>query len=238
MSERSRGQRAGVGHLPHMSYSLCVTPASPRPPAPPTPEESAPTPATGHDDGDRESVTDVNGSVARFEMSYSPPSAARIKFGPPLRTRVPSALYLLAATALGAAVLYAYTAAPSSSRLFVWAVEGDRDRPVSASVLAAVVLVSALATVLRTHMRGVLVSEEWIEARYLLPLGIPKARRWGWAQVLRVVVDDTRIALELWDGSFERLPEVASARELVQLVLRHAQRRRIDVTALERATRR
>ena len=98
-----------------MSYSLCVTPASPRPPAPPTPEESAPTPATGHDDGDRESVTDVNGSVARFEMSYSPPSAARIKFGPPLRTRVPSALYLLAATALGAAVLYAYTAAPSSS---------------------------------------------------------------------------------------------------------------------------
>ncbi len=221
-----------------MAYSLCVTPASPRSPAPPAPEESAPSLSTGNDDGDRESVTDVNGSVARFEMSYSPPSAARTKFGPPLRTRVPSALYLLAAMGLGAAVLYAYTAAPSSSRLFVWAVEGDRDRPVPASVLAAVVLVSALATVLRTHMRGVLVSEEWIEARYLLPLGIPKARRWGWAQVLRVVVDDTRIALELWDGSFERLPDVARARDLVQLVVRQAQRRRIDVTALDRATRR
>jgi hypothetical protein len=133
-------------------------------------------------------------------------------------------------------VLYAYTTAPSSSRLFVWAVEGDRDRPVSASILAAIVFISAVGTVLRTHMRGVLVSEQWIEARYLLPLGIPKARRWGWPQVLRVVIDDTRIALELWDGSFERLPEVAKSRELVNLVVRLAHRRRIDVTALERTT--
>ncbi len=210
-----------------------MTPASPRPPAP---EENPSPDAVSDSPRDRESLTDVNGTVARFEMTYSPPSAARTKFGPPLRTRVPSALYLLGAAALGAAVLYAYTAAPSSSRLFVWAVEGDRDRPVSSSVLAVLVFVSAIATVLRTHMRGVLVSEEWLEARYLLPLGIPKARRWGWTQVLRVVVDDTRIALELWDGTFEKLPEVASARELVQLVLRHAQRRRIDVTVLARAT--
>jgi hypothetical protein len=178
------------------------------------------------------SVTEVNGSVAHFEMTYSPPGRARTKFGPPIRTRVPSALYLLGSLTLGCVVLYAYTAAPSGSRLFAWAVEGDRDRPVPASVLAVVVLVSALATVLRTHMRGVLVSEQWIEARYLLPLGIPKARRWAWPQVLRVVVDDTRIALELWDGSFEKLPEVAKPRDLLHLVLQHARRRRIDVTAL------
>jgi hypothetical protein len=205
-----------------------VTPASP-----PRPEES-PSPKTA--ERDRDSITDVNGSIARFEMSYSPPSAARVKFGPPLRSRVPSALYLLGASALGAAVIYAYAVAPSNSRLFAWAVEGDRDRPVPASVLAAVVFVSALATVLRTHMRGVLVSDEWLEARYLLPLGIPRARRWGWAQVLRVVVDDAQIAVELWDGSFEKLPQVARGRELVQLVLRHAHRRRIDVTMLDRAT--
>ncbi len=184
------------------------------------------------DDGDRGSVTDVSGSVAHFEMTYSPPGGGRVKFGPPMRARVPSALYLLGASVLGAIVLYAYTAAPSGSRLFAWAVEGDRDRPVSASVLAVVVLVSALATVLRTHMRGVVVSEQWIEARYLLPLGIPKARRWAWAQVLRIVVDGTRVALELWDGSFEKLPEVAKSGDLLQLVLQHAQRRRIDVTAL------
>jgi hypothetical protein len=212
-----------------------VTSAS-HPPRPPN--ENPPTDAIVDDEGDRVSITDVGGTVARFEMTYSAPTSARTKFGPPLRSRVPSAIYLLGALALGAAVLYAYTVAPSSSRLFVWAVEGDRDRPVSASILAAVVLVSALATVLRTHMRGVLVSDQWIEARYLLPLGIPKARRWGWPQVLRVVVDDTRIALELWDGSFEKLPQVASQRELARLVLQQAQRRHIDVTVLERATRR
>jgi hypothetical protein len=191
------------------------------------PEDSA--------DGERVSVTDVNGSIARFEMSYSPPGdeRARAKFGPPWRTRLPSALYLLLALTLGAVVLYAYTVAPSSSIVFSWVVERDRGRPLSASVLTVVIVVSALATVLRTHMRGVLVAEDWIEARYLLPLGIPRARRWGWPQVLRVVVDGTRVAFELWDGSFERLPEVAKGRELVELIVRQAQRRRIQVTALD-----
>ena len=224
-----------------------VLPSSPRSPTPsPSPagpagptEDRPAADAIVDEDGDRVSITDVNGTVAHFEMSYSPPaaSASRAKFGPPLRSRVPSALYLFGALLLGAAVLYAYTLAPSNSRVFVWAVEGDRDRPVSAAVLAVVVLVSALATVLRTHMRGVLVSEHWIEARYLLPLGIPKARRWGWPQVLRVVIDGTRVGLELWDGSFEKLPEVSSPRDLLSLILQHAQRRRIDITVLERAIR-
>jgi hypothetical protein len=185
------------------------------------------------DDGDRASITEVDGTIARFEMSYSPPSSARAKFGPPLRTRVPSALYLVAALCLGAVVLYAYSWAPSSSRLFAWIVEGDRSRPLSADVLAAIVVVSAVATVLRTHMRGVLVSDEWVEARYLLPLGIPRARRWGWPQVLRVVIDGKRLAFELWDGSFEKLPEVQRGQELVNMVRAYAERRRIDVTVLE-----
>jgi hypothetical protein len=214
-------------------------PVNPASNQPPLPAESRPGDAIIDEDGDRVSITDVNGTVAHFEMAYSPPrDVPRRKFGPPLRSRLPSAAYLLAALALGATVLYAYTLAPSSSRVFMWAVEGDRDRPVSASILAAVIVVSALATVIRTHMRGVLVSDQWIEARYLLPLGIPKARRWGWPQVLRIVIDGTRIALELWDGSFEKLPVVASPRELLQLVLQHAHRRRIDVTVLDRATRR
>ena len=190
------------------------------------------------DDEDRVSVTDVHGTVARFEMTYSPPNGEKTKFGPPLRSRIPSALYLFGALGLGAAVWYAYALAPSSSRVFAWVVEGDRARPISASVLATMVVVSAVATVVRTHMRGVVLSDDWIEARYLLALGIPRARRWGWPQVLRVVVDGTRVALELWDGSFERLPEVARGRELVDLVVQQAQRRRIDVTVLERATRR
>ena len=207
-------------------------------PSSPSPEERV-LPSVVDDDGDRPSVTDVNGTVARFEMTYSPPSdgQGRFKFGPPLKTRIPSAIYLASALVLGALVLYAYTAAPSSSRLFVWIVERDRGRYLPANVLTVIVVVSALGTVLRTHMRGVVVSEDWIEARYLLPLGIPRARRWAWTQVLRVVLDGARVALELWDGSFERLPEVAKEREFVDLIQQHAQRRRIDVTFLDRRAR-
>jgi hypothetical protein len=185
------------------------------------------------DSGDRSSVTDVSGTVARFEMTYSPPASRRAKFGPPLRTRLPSTAYLAGAVVLGGVVLYAYGAAPSSSWIFGWVVEGDRGRPISAQVLAGIILISALGTVVRTHMRGVLVSDEWIEARYLLPLGIPRSRRWAWPQINRIVMDGTRVGLELWDGSFERLPPVGKARELVELILQHAYRRKIDVTVLD-----
>lgn len=205
---------------------------------PPSQPDRAPPGATAEAvdaDGDRISITDVNGTVACFEMTYEPPAAGtRTKFGPPLRSRIPSALYLLGAVAFGLLTLYAYDA-PPTSKLFVWAAEGDRSRPLSVSVIAVVVLVSALATVIRTHMRGVIVSEDWVEARYLLPLGIPRARRWGWPQVTRVIVDGPRTGFELYDGTFERLPEVADGRGLVQLIVHHAQRLRIDVTVLDRA---
>jgi hypothetical protein len=130
-------------------------------------------------------------------------------------------------------VLYGYLLAPSSSPIFGWVVEGDRSRPIPASVLATIIVVSGLGTALRTHMRGVLVSEEWIEARSLLALGIPRARRWGWPQILRVVIEGPRVAFELWDGSFEKLPQVARAREMVDLIIQHAQKRRIQVTVLD-----
>jgi hypothetical protein len=203
---------------------VSTAPSAPQPP--PSEPDS--------DDGERISVTDVHGTVARFEMSYSPPSegGVREKFGPPLRTRIPSALYLAGALVLGGVVLYAYSWAPSTSRVFDWVVEGDRARPISANILAIIVVVSAMATVLRTHMRGVLVSDEWIEARYLLPFGIPRARRWGWPQVSRIIVDGDRVGFEFRDGSFERLPEVAKGRDLIAMLLKHAERLRIDVTIL------
>jgi hypothetical protein len=179
-------------------------------------------------------VTDVNGSVARFEMTYSPPVGGRKKFGPPLRAHVGPAVYLVGALTMGLVVLYGYTLAASTSRVFAWVVMRDRDRPLSASVLATIVVVSAIATVVRTRMRGVVLSDDWVETRSLLAFGIPRARRWAWAQVLRVVLDGTRVAFELWDGSFEHLPDVARAPDMVKLVLSHAQRRRIDVTWLER----
>jgi hypothetical protein len=204
--------------------------------APPDPVRS-PEPSAS-DDRDPLSETGAHGTVARFEMTYSAPTGRRTKFGPPLRQRIPSALYLAAALALGCVVLYGYMGAPTGSPLFVWLVEGDRDRIVSAGVLASIVVVSGFATVVRTHMRGVLVGDEWIEARYLLPFGIPRARRWAWPEVTRVVVDDVHVGLELWDGSFQRLPEVSERRELANRMTSEAHRRRIDVTELERSIRR
>jgi len=200
-----------------------------------------PPPSPGHlvsdhvdADGDRISITDVNGTVARFDMTYEAPSAGeKIKFGPPRRARIPSALYLLASIAFGVVTVCAYNA-PTGSKLFVWAVEGDRIRPLSVSVIAVVLLVSSLATVLRTHMRGVIVTDDWIEARSLLALGIPRAKRWGWPQVTRLVVDGESLGFEMYDGSFERLPVVADGKAMIQLMMHHAARLRIDVTVLER----
>jgi hypothetical protein len=186
-------------------------------------------------EGDRPSVTDVNGTVARFEMSYSPPSISeRRKFGVPLRQRIPSLMYVAIAAVIVGLVIWGYNA-PSTSRIFVWVVEGDRTRPFSSQVLAIVVAVCALGTLLAGQMRGVVISQDWIEARYLLPLGIPKNARWGWPQVNRLIFDKTSIAVELMDGSWERLPEVARLRELRELMLAHAAKRRIDVTELDRA---
>jgi hypothetical protein len=213
---------------------LPVTDAAPTPPQPPS---GHPVSDRVDDDGDRISITDVNGTVARFEMSYEPPSGgrARTKFGPPRIARIPSAIYLGAAVVFAAVTAYAYNA-PTTSKLFVWAVEGDRIRPLSVSVIAVILVVSALATVIRTHMRGVIVTDDWIEARYL-QMTIPKARRWGWPQVTRIVLDGERVGFEMYDGSFERLPEVGDGKGMAQLMLHHAARLRIDVTVLERLER-
>ena len=58
------------------------------------------------DDGDRPSITEVNGSVARFEMAYNPNPDDRFVFGPPLWQRLPSLLFVGFAGALGVAATF------------------------------------------------------------------------------------------------------------------------------------
>jgi hypothetical protein len=177
-----------------------------------------------------ESVTDVNGSIARFEMAYSPVARKAVPFGPPLRQRLPSLVFL--AFAVGVALVVAVTYFGSShSRLYAWMFESSRALP--APVLAFIIFLSALATVLRAQMRGVVVHADGLEARYLLPMGVPRVRRWVWSQVERIVMDDESAMLELWDSTYERLPDVSRPRELNELLLRIAAERRIVVTRLE-----
>jgi hypothetical protein len=205
-----------------------------------TPKGSNPPKLADPDGTDEEpiTITGVHGTVARFEMSYEAERGERVRFGPPLRMRWPSLVYLAIALAIAGVVVWGYNA-PSTSRIFRWVVEGDRTRPLGSQVLAVIVVVSALATVIRAHMRGVVVGADWIEARHLLPMGIPRALRWGWPQVHRVIVDREKAttALELMDGSFERLPEVADPAALQKLLVGYALKRNIEVTELTTAKR-
>jgi hypothetical protein len=184
-------------------------------------------------DGDRSSVTDVNGTVARFEMAYNAAADGPTTFGPPLRQRIPSFLYLAAAGAI-AAIVFAAPAAPRGSFLFRFVVEGDNGRPLSAAAISLILIASAVGTVIRAHMRGVIVKREGIEARYLLALGFPRIRHWTWAQIHRLVLDDDEAMLELWDASYARLPEVADTKAMTTLLEQIGQARAIQVTRLKR----
>lgn len=182
--------------------------------------------------GDRISVTDVNGTVARFEMAYSPPEGHKTKFGPPLVQRLPSLVFVGLALSMIAAVFVAQ-AGSSGSYLYRFVVEGDKGRPLSAETLAFVVLACALGTVLRAQMRGVVVRADGLEARYLLAAGIPKMRRWAWTQIERVVLDDTQVMVELWNGQYERLPRVAEPKRLNDMLEGICAARKIRLTRLK-----
>lgn len=201
-------------------------------PAEPTPELK-----DFSEEGDRPSITDADGTVAHFEMAYSPPPKERYPFGPPFRSRIPSLIYLCVGIVLLSIVGIAYSSSGNGS-LYDFIVEGDRFRAVRSPVLATMVLVSGLATVLRAHMRGVIVHGDGLEMRDILILGIPTVRKWAWAQVHRIIVDDThpqtRVALELWDNTHVKLPEVRKARELADLLERIGASRRIATTRLAR----
>ena len=65
--------------------------------------------------------------------------------------------------------------------------------------------------------------------------GMPSVKRWSWAQVDRVVIDDDdHVMLELWNGSYDKLPRVQRATELAELIARVATARGRGVTRLPR----
>lgn len=183
------------------------------------------------DDGDRPSITEVNGTVAHFEMAYSPDESDRFRFGPPFSQRVGSLLFLAAAIAVIGAVGMAY-AGIGGSRLRTWVVEDDGHRVIGAAPFAALLLISAVGTVVRAGMRGVIVTAAGIEARYILPMGVPRVRKWTWSQIDRFLFDEASTMLELWDGTYEQLPKVAEKSKLDELLQRIAAARGKRITVL------
>lgn len=208
--------------------SLVTTPIESPSPTPEMPD------LVDDEGGQRDSITDVHGTIARFEMAYTPQSGDRFAFGPPLLSRLPSLLYLAVALVAAAVIAIAYTSS-SNSLLFRYVVEGDKHRILSAPGFALILVASALGTAIRSHMRGVIVTAEGLETRTLMMFGMPRVRRWAWPQIDRLIVDDAHdVMLELWDGRYERLPEVAEGKRLTQLLEQIAHGRRMQVTRLAR----
>ncbi|MDB4934237.1 MAG: hypothetical protein JWP87_1209 [Labilithrix sp.] len=203
-------------------------------PQTPSPSPKLPDVVADVDEGDRPSITDVNGTVAKFEMAYNPQRTDRFAFGVPLLMRIPGYAFLVFAAVIALTVLAAYNGS-SNSRLYIWVVEGDRSRVFGSGPLAFIIAFAALGNVIKTALRGVIVTRDAIEARFLIA-GFPKVKRWTWAQIDRVVVDDQDVMLELWDGSYERLPKVRDAKKLADLLAGIATARGRSVTRLPDAT--
>lgn len=213
---------------------LLSQPQSPRAPA----ASGSARPATGHapasegrlrdildtDDGDRPSITEVNGTVARFDMAYNPNPDERFVFGPPLWQRLPSLLFLGFAAVMGVVTLMAHNASADTALHHFIVVENR-------TPLVFVIVVAAVATFIRSGLLGVIVTRDGVETR-TLSLGIPRVRRYRWAQIDRVVLDKEDVLFELWNGSYERLPHVREGEKMVDLLERVAIGRGRQVTRL------
>jgi hypothetical protein len=159
-------------------------------------------------------------------MTYRPRETA---FGPPIAARIPSALYLVAALAAGTVVLLGEQSAPGT-KLFHYVVEEDVQRVMSVRTFAIILLVSALASVVRAGMRGVRIFPDGVEARDVVNFIVPKLRRYRWPQIEQIVLDaGALVALDLWDGTRAWLPEVSDHDGLVTALTRVARARAIPI---------
>jgi hypothetical protein len=172
-------------------------------------------------------------------MTYKPTGSR--SFGPPLADRLPAFAYFALVVAVVGVIVYGHLA-PSTSRLFEYVVVGDNHRMISSTSCAIILAVSALAAILRNQMRGVVVHPDGIETRELLPLGLPRVRRFHWSQIDRVMVPSSdgrvtpgkpitprSIGLALWDGSTLYLPRVANLMDLAVIIERVALARAIPI---------
>jgi hypothetical protein len=158
-------------------------------------------------------------------MTYRP---AETVFGPPLSVRLPSFIYLGIAAVVAALVLMGEMSEPGSF-LHYYVVEKDINRLVSSRALGVVLLISALASVVRAGMRGVRIRGDGIEFRDVISIVMPRVRRYKWAQIDRIVLDQQSIAVDLWDGTRALLPRVGDRLGLAAALEKVAHARAIPV---------
>jgi len=158
-------------------------------------------------------------------MTYRP---AETVFGPPMAVRIPSLIYLAIAV-LALLVLIAGEMSPAGSWLHYYVVEKDINRLIGSRALVFVLVVSALASVLRASMRGVRIRGDGVEFRDVISVVLPRVRRYKWAQIDRILLDQPSIAFDLWDGTRAFLPKVSDQTGLSNALEKVAHARAIPV---------
>lgn len=162
-----------------------------------------------------------------FDMTYQPEEQS---FGPPWLSRLPSLIYLGLAL-LVAGLLVAGENSGSNSVLFDFVVQQDRQRTMGMRTFAIVLMVGSVASVLRSGMRGVRIFPGGVEARDIRNWVIPYVRRYTWPQLEKIVLDaKTSVAVDLWDGRREYLPEVNDRPALEATLERVAAARAIPIS--------
>jgi len=177
------------------------------------------------DEGDRPSITEVNGTVAHFEMAYNPNPEERFVFGPPVWQRLPSLLFLGFAATIGIGAVLAHQGS-SNTALYRFIVAENR------TPLVFVIVLAAVATFIRSGLRGVIITREGVETR-TLSMGFPRVRKYRWPQIDRIVLDKEDVLFELWNGTYERLPKVRHGQKMTDLLERVAIGRGRQVTRLD-----
>jgi hypothetical protein len=163
-----------------------------------------------------------------FDMTYKPTEST--SFGPPAKEHLGAIVYLVLALSVVCMVVVG-TLSPSGSWLFHYVVEVDPQRVLGARPVAVILLLSAVASVLRARMRGVIVRPEGVEFRDSLAGGWPRVRKYAWPQIDKIVLDGgASIALELWDGRREWLPAVGARDRLAATLERVAVARAIPIS--------
>ena len=158
-------------------------------------------------------------------MTYRP---AESMFGPPWSARIPSLVYtLIAGTAVALVV-----SAELRPNTWLWAYLIQQPRPIQARTFAGLLSIGALASLIRSGMRGVRIRGDALEYRDVASLGWPRVRRYKWAQIDRIVFEkgNSSIALDLWDGTRAFLPVVSDPRGLSAVLEKVAMARAIPVS--------
>lgn len=160
-------------------------------------------------------------------MTYQPEEQS---FGPPWLSRLPSLVYLAAALAVGAVLLIGESSS-SNSQLFDFVVAQDRQRTMGMRTFAIVLMIGSVASVLRAGMRGVRIVPGGVEARDIRNWFIPYVRRYTWPQLEKIILDTSpSVAVDLWDGRREYLPQVNDQAGLEATLERVALARAIPIS--------